>query len=155
MNGKTICIDFDGVIHDYSKGWQGDDVFGQMIPNADTGTSVLKKKGWTVIIFTTRKKTAKLEEWLKEHNVAYDYINENPKQPDNTSGKIIADVYLDDRGIKFNGNWDEWLIRDITDFEPWQEREKKRMERLANTKDSEDSIWDRGCECRIKCSSNW
>ena len=39
MEQKTICIDFDGVIHDYSKGWQGEDVFGQIIPNADTGTA--------------------------------------------------------------------------------------------------------------------
>lgn len=38
MEQKTICIDFDGVIHDYSKGWQGEDVFGQIIPNADTGS---------------------------------------------------------------------------------------------------------------------
>lgn len=43
MYKKTICIDFDGVIHDYSKGYQGEDVFGQMIPNADVGTSVLKR----------------------------------------------------------------------------------------------------------------
>ena len=61
MEQKTICIDFDGVIHDYSKGWQGEDVFGQIIPNADTGTATLKKNGWTIIIFTTRKKTEKLE----------------------------------------------------------------------------------------------
>lgn len=45
MEQKTICIDFDGVIHDYSKGWQGEDVFGQIIPNADTGTATLKKTG--------------------------------------------------------------------------------------------------------------
>lgn len=43
MDKKTICIDFDGVIHDYSQGWQGDDVFGNMVANADTATSVLKK----------------------------------------------------------------------------------------------------------------
>lgn len=78
MDKKTICIDFDGVIHDYSQGWQGEDVFGNMIANADTGTSVLKQKGWTIIIFTTRKKTDKLEKWLKDHNITYDYINENP-----------------------------------------------------------------------------
>ena len=115
MEKKTICIDFDGVIHDYSNGWQGEDVFGQMIPNADTGTSVLKQKGWTVIIFTTRKKTDELEKWLKEHNIAYDYINENPGQPDGTSGKIMADVYLDDRVfvsevVGIHGSSEKFLI---------------------------------------------
>ena len=42
---KTICIDFDGVLHDYSNGFQGKDVFGDMIPNADDGTQVLHEKG--------------------------------------------------------------------------------------------------------------
>lgn len=150
MEKRIICIDFDGVIHDYSNGWQGEDVFGQMIPNADTGTSVLKKKGWTIIIFTTRKKTDKLEKWLNEHNISYDYINENPSQPGNTSGKIIADVYLDDRGICFRGRWDSWLVRDIIDFEPWQEQQKKEIEQLSTFNDTENSIWERGRERRIK-----
>ena len=150
MEKRTICIDFDGVVHDYSSGWQGEDVFGQMIPNADTGTSVLKQKGWTVIIFTTRKKTDELEKWLKEHNITYDYINENPGQPDGTSGKIMADVYLDDRGICFRGRWDSWLVREILDFEPWQEQQKKEIEQLAAFNDTGNSIWERGCERRIK-----
>ena len=150
MEKRTICIDFDGVIHDYSSGWQGEDVFGQMIPNADTGTSVLKQKGWTVIIFTTRKKTDELEKWLKEHNITYDYLNENPGQPDGTSGKIMADVYLDDRGICFRGRWDSWLVREILDFEPWQEQQKKEIEQLAAFNDTGNSIWERGCERRIK-----
>ena len=146
MDKKTICIDFDGVIHDYSKGYQGEDVFGQMIPNADVGTSVLKKNGWSIIIFTTRKKTDKLEQWLKEHNIEYDYINENPTQPDNASGKIIADVYLDDRGICFRVMWDSWLLRDIEEFEPWHERQKREIEQMITY----DSIWERGNEHRIK-----
>ena len=151
MEEKTICIDFDGVIHDYSKGWQGDDVFGQMIPNADTGTSILKQKGWTIIIFTTRKKTSKLEKWLKEHNIVYDYINENPNQPKNTSGKIIADVYLDDRGICFRGRWDSWLLREILDFKTWQEQTKEELERISRNSDANirkyntlNDYWERG-----------
>lgn len=144
--GKTICIDFDGVIHDYGQGWQGEDVFGNMIANADTGTQVLRKQGWTIIIFTTRKKSDKLEKWLKDNNITYDYINENPDQPDNTSGKVIADVYLDDRGIGFRGTWDEWLMREIFDFEPWQERMRREMERLAKC----GSIWERGHERRVR-----
>ena len=150
MEQKTICIDFDGVIHDYSKGWQGEDVFGQIIPNADTGTATLKKNGWTIIIFTTRKKTEKLEKWLAENNISYDHINENPNQPEHASGKIIADVYLDDRGICFRGRWDSWLMRDIIEFEPWQEQQKKEIEQLATYGQTEDDIWSRGNEKRIK-----
>ena len=145
MEKKTICIDFDGVIHDYSNGFQGEDVFGGMIPNANIGTSVLKEKGWTIIIFTTRKKTEKLKKWLEDNKITYDYINENPEQPERTSGKVIADVY--------NGRWDQWLIREIADFEPWQKRQQKEMEQLSNFREPEDSIWDRGCERRIKASS--
>ena len=64
MDKKTICIDFDGVIHDYSKGYQGEDVFGQMIPNADVGTSVLKKNGWkTTNSNFRRRKGASYNKW--------------------------------------------------------------------------------------------
>ena len=122
-----------------------------MIPNADTGTSVLKQKGWTIIIFTTRKKTSKLEKWLKEHNIVYDYINENPNQPKNTSGKIIADVYLDDRGICFRGRWDSWLLREILDFKTWQEQTKEELERISRNSDANirkyntlNDYWERG-----------
>lgn len=122
-----------------------------MIPNADTGTSILKQKGWTIIIFTTRKKTSKLEKWLKEHNIVYDYINENPNQPKNTSGKIIADVYLDDRGICFRGRWDSWLLREILDFKTWQEQTKEELERISRNSDANirkyntlNDYWERG-----------
>ena len=122
---KTICIDFDGVIHDYKDGWQGDDKFGEMIPGADTATEILKKKGWTVIIYTTRPATDKLKEWLKDKGVKYDYINENPDQPENSKdGKIVADIYLDDRAICFKGEWG-WIMSEIAEFEPWQVREGK------------------------------
>lgn len=123
---KTICIDFDGVIHDYSKGYEGKNVFGEMIKGADTATKVLKKKGWTIIIFTTRPDSDALRKWLKDHDVTFDYINENPDQPGDSGdkSKLIADIYLDDRAICFRGQWD-WAINDISSFIPWQEREKK------------------------------
>lgn len=130
MKKRTICIDFDGVLHDYSEGFKGKDVFGDMLPNADKGTQLLKKKGWTIIIYTTRPKTAKLEKWLKDHKIAYDYINENPNQPeDSKGGKLIADIYLDDRGMRFNGQWSEWLMEEIAGFQPWQEQERNNLDR--------------------------
>ena len=120
---KTICIDFDGVIHDYTKGWQGIDVFGKPIEGASAGTKELKNQGWTIILFTTRNDTPALREWLKANDIAYDYINYNPKQPKGSDkGKIIADIYLDDRGICFRGDWTK-TIEDINKFELWYKKE--------------------------------
>lgn len=127
---NTICIDFDGVLHDYSNGFQGEDVFGAMVGNANNGTKALKRNGWRIIIFTTRKKTEKLEQWLKDNDISYDYINENPDQPEGTSGKVIADVYLDDRGVRFNGRWDKWLIDEILNFHSWQDGDKEDLGKI-------------------------
>jgi hypothetical protein len=152
---KTICIDFDGVLHDYSDGYQGKDVFGEMIPNADKGTQLLKSKGWTIIIYTTRQASEKLKSWLEDHKIAYDHINENPEQPEDAKGgKLIADIYLDDRGMRFNGRWDEWLMGEIAGFKPWQQNQKDNMEKrydeaAAWANDDEPDIWTKGDIKRI------
>lgn len=150
---KTICIDFDGVLADYSEGYQGEDKFGDMVPNADNGTAILKKKGFTIIIYTTRPANDALKNWLKENNITYDYINENPDQPKSAEGcKLIADIYLDDRGIQFRGNW-EWIMRDIAEFTPWskpKEDTKKKME----VNYDEGDIWKRGQEKRTKAGKH-
>lgn len=121
---KTVCIDFDGVIHDYSKGWQGVDVFDKPIEGAAKGTMFLKSKGWTIIIFTTRNDTPALREFLDNNHIHYDYINYNPNQPKGSEkGKLIADVYLDDRGVRFNGDW-ATAVNQIINFVPWQSENK-------------------------------
>jgi hypothetical protein len=38
-----------------------------------------------------------VEEWLQRNEVPYDFVNENPYQPDDSSDKLHADVYVDDR----------------------------------------------------------
>lgn len=99
---KTVCIDFDGVIADYSQGYQGPDVFGDPLPGAAEVTQRLKDKGWKVIIFTTRRCTEALQEYLVKNGVRFDSINVNNDQPEGSNpGKPIADAYLDDRAIRF------------------------------------------------------
>lgn len=106
---KTIAVDFDGVIADYSQGFQGRDTFGEPLPHAGEGTSALKAAGWKVVIFTTRSDTPELRRYLKDNAIAYDEINTNSDQPEGANpGKPIADVYLDDRAIRFTG-WDDAL----------------------------------------------
>lgn len=127
---KTIAIDFDGVLADYIKGYQGKDVFGAPIPGADNATKVLKENGWRIIIYTTRPNTEALRHWLKENNITYDYINENPDQPEESKGcKLIADIYLDDRAISFRGQW-KWVVGDIASFSPWSKAEEDELKEM-------------------------
>ena len=129
---KTIAIDFDGVLADYSKGYQGKDVFGTPIPGGDNATKVLKENGWRIIIYTTRPATDALKNWLKENNITYDYINENPDQPEDAKGcKLIADVYLDDRSMCFRGNW-KCLVREIASFKPLCKDDKSELEDMRS-----------------------
>ena len=107
-------------MHDYLQGWLGDNVFGKPVENADKGTLKLKEQGWTIIVFTCRGNTPELRKWLKQNNITYDYINENPEGVQNDTGKPIADIYLDDHGLKFNGDWDT-SIKEIENFESWQQ----------------------------------
>jgi hypothetical protein len=122
---RTICIDFDGVLHDYRNGWQGEDVFGDPVPGASLATKGLKLNDWCIILYTCRKNTEALRKWLADNGIEYDFINENPWQPENAdSRKPIADVYLDDCALKFEGDWDKTLGQ-IEKFETWYGKNTK------------------------------
>lgn len=100
---KSICVDLDGVLADYSEGWKGVDHFGDPIPGAVQFTKRLKNK-YHVIIFTTRcneeiNKPEKVNllvnrvrNWLNKYGFAYDEIYSGV-------GKPIASAYIDDRAI--------------------------------------------------------
>lgn len=131
MEKKTICVDFDGVIAQYD-GFKDNDIFSDPIDGVQSAMEVLKKKGFTIIIFTTRTASSKLKKYLNDNHITYDYINENPDQPKGSnSGKPIADIYLDDRAICFKGNW-KYALESIASFIPWNSQkidEKKEFEK--------------------------
>lgn len=104
---KTVCVDFDGVIADYSQGFKGEDVFGHPLTGAADVTHRMHDKGWKVIIFTTRRETHGLRSYLERNGIWYDSINTNSDQPEGSNaGKPIADAYLDDRAIRFS-DWQQ------------------------------------------------
>lgn len=118
---KTICIDFDGVISEYT-GWKGKGVFGNLVPKTQESMQKLKELGWTIIIHTTRSETDLVKEYLDKYSISYDYINFNPENINAGChiGKPIAHVYLDDRGVRFTGNW-EGTLKEIIEFKTWWE----------------------------------
>lgn len=74
----TICIDFDGVISDFSEGWKGPNVFGDVVVSASECISIIKSLGWRVVIFTSRLVTKELVLYLRENKILYDEINGFP-----------------------------------------------------------------------------
>ena len=119
-NGKTICIDFDGVISNY-KGYKGWGVFEPPVDGTIEYMNRLKADGWRIIIFTCRNETKLIQDYCEQHCIPVDEINRNSTQHPNTNmGKPYADVYLDDRGMCFKGDWKKTYSQ-LKRFKPWND----------------------------------
>lgn len=136
---KTIAIDFDGVIHAYSKGWQDGTCYDKPVSSAFEAIKALMDSGYSVFILSTRK-PKQIKTWLRqqifevggfeETHPIYGFTIEiipfwkrfwNKKYVLGiTRRKIVATVYLDDRGLKFTGDWHK-SVQDIIIFKTYQQ----------------------------------
>lgn len=116
MHRMSVAIDFDGVIvpaiHEHIYGYFPN----ELLDGAKDTINKLYDAGWLVIIYSCRVKD-EIEEFLIENGIQYDYINVNSEWP-SRSNKIKADVYIDDHGLRFEGNWEETYnkLKEIYDF---------------------------------------
>jgi len=106
----VIALDFDGTIAEYDP--PAFPEIGQPIKGAKEFVDKLYEKGMRVVVFTCRA-AAEVQNWLEEHQFKYDGVNIDPYLPNTNSGKPIADVYMDDRGLHFSGNYDQ-ALKEIT-----------------------------------------
>ena len=105
---KTILIDFDGVLNDYKGNFNENDV-----PNIKKGARELLIKlsqDYEIKLFTTRNKI-KTCKWLIKNEID-SYIS------DITNVKELAWVYVDDRCVKFEGDF-SLLANQINNFKTW------------------------------------
>ena len=115
MSKQTICVDFDGVIHAYSKGFHDGTIYD---PPSEGAREALKKlaRDYKIVLLTARARNAKLANdigrWLKSYDLHH-FISEI------TSIKPAAAAYIDDRAVRYAGEWNEtirdleWLLRDM------------------------------------------
>lgn len=111
-NTKTIMIDLDGVLHKYSEGFKDGTLYDSAFEGAKESLKKLKDSGYKIIIFTSRLSSSsngedkikiqkiRIMKWLKKNGIEVDGI---------TSEKLPAEIYIDDRAIHFNGNWDDTM----------------------------------------------
>ena len=106
----TAAFDFDGVISKYD-GWKGVGVFGKPIRSVTLAMAKLRDYGWKIIIYTTRG-VHEIEGYLNDHGIPYDEINRNTSI-DSLGSTPIADVYVDDRAVRYHGQTAGELFDDI------------------------------------------
>ena len=104
---KTILIDLDGVLNEYQGDFQKD-----FIPEIKIGAREFLEKlsrEYTIKIFTTRNKIL-TSKWIIKNGLE-EYIE------DVTNTKDVCFLYIDDRCINFNGNYEN-LESEIANFKP-------------------------------------
>ena len=99
----TLAVDFDGTIAHY-RGYAGRGVFLDPIPGAAEALRSLKARGWSIVVFTCRTEEEELRAYLEAHDIPFDAINVGLDPSMECSGKVFADIYLDDRAVTFR----EW-----------------------------------------------
>lgn len=128
----SIGVDFDGVVHRYSRGWQDGTIYDDPMPGALEALRTLMD-GYAVFIFTARS-PLQVGEWLARHG--FDVVVEAEDQCEDgaagdggfpcfhedqhrqfwdeqgklliTRRKLGAVLYIDDRALRFTG-WPDAL----------------------------------------------
>lgn len=127
-----LCIDFDGVIHSYERGWQDGVIYGDVVPGFFEWVERVRDR-FKLVIYSSRSKSdegvtamslwlhAKRNEWIKAGG------ERHPTEPltiEFAHEKPPAWITIDDRAIQFAGNWDtpELSPDALRAFKPWNAR---------------------------------
>ena len=125
-----LCIDFDGVIHSYERGWQDGVIYGHAMPGFFDWVQEAAKL-FKLVIYSSRSKTpegieamkdwlaVEVCKWMVERNLgdtldldgSFEFASEKPP----------AFLTIDDRAIQFEGNWNALGLvpKFLRDFKPW------------------------------------
>jgi ribonucleotide monophosphatase NagD (HAD superfamily) len=108
---KVVALDFDGVIHNDSKGFFNGTIYGEPMEGTETALKYLSEN-YKIVIFSCKSNpnrplindktgTQLIWDWLESYNFKQ-YIS------DVVWGKPNALIYIDDKGFRFN-DWQTTL----------------------------------------------
>jgi len=135
MGKPILCIDFDGVIHSYDRGWQNGEIYGT-VTEGFWEWAAEAKKYFQLVVYSSRRKTpdgrTAMWSWMKHewgkwyHRQAQIDAPGGGESPqisyqdfEFASEKPPAFLTIDDRSIQFSGNWAIIPPAALINFRPW------------------------------------
>jgi len=109
----TLCVDFDGVIHSYERGWQDGTIYGEVVPGFFEWVERVRDH-FELVVYSSRSKedagVTAMALWLHEKRNAWIKTGgqRNPTEALTfkfAHEKPAAWLTIDDRAICFKGNW--------------------------------------------------
>ncbi len=150
----TVCLDFDGVIHSYERGWQGGVIYGTAVPGFFRWATEAVKK-LTLVVYSSRSKTPEGQAAMREAIGAW---SKQAVLDGEVSGdydwshlfgamqlaheKPAAWLTIDDRAMQFLGNWSAAGFQPdrLLDFKPWNAGGTVRPGRSMGCNNKADEI---------------
>lgn len=114
QNLPILCLDFDGVIHDYREGWKGGVIYGDVTPGF-WEWAIEAQKHFKLVVYSSRSKdgVGAMHDWLVAQGwpdvVDIEFAHEKPP----------AFLTIDDRALTFRGKWSAFDPAELCNFKPW------------------------------------
>lgn len=126
MTKPTLCIDFDGVIHRYSNGWQNGVIYDE-ITDGFLDWAAEAQKYFNLVVYSSRSSDPRLladmRNWLLGKCTTYMLEHPDVLELDFefSAEKPAAFITIDDRAIRFDGDWSapELSVAALQAFKPW------------------------------------
>ena len=128
-----LCVDFDGVVHRYSRGWQDGALYDDVVP----GWFAWARHAATMfdlVIYSSRSKTSAgieaMKTWMAEQAKKAECLKSSQERGDflnslkYASQKPPAFLTIDDRCVRFDGDWTapEMQPDALRAFKPWNQK---------------------------------
>lgn len=119
----AVAFDFDGVIHKYSKGWQDGSIYDEVNADVLDIINTLMMNNIPCIIMSTRDPQQIKDWWDKQWfsmDIPVKVLDFNTVFYNDctclgiTNRKIVAQLYIDDRGYRYSKQNIDELLFDLT-----------------------------------------
>ncbi|MDF2841688.1 MAG: hypothetical protein K0R00_114 [Herbinix sp.] len=123
----NIVFDFDGVIHSYKSGWEGNNIIpDEPVPGIKEAIQDLRKDHKVIVVSTRCAEPGGIDAIKK-------YLQENDIEVDDvTDKKPPAIAYVDDNGINFDGDAST-LPEKVRGFKSWLKKAEMYEEEILKT----------------------